>query len=203
MYAQYVSLKLVCKKKVKYDRVLLVPEACCQIASEILIDADKEKVLAFYLDGGRKINAINLVSIGTANKCMIHPREVFKPAILCNAVSVILAHNHPGGDSKPGKNDYDSTRMLIRAGRIVGIEILDHIIIGMNRYGEICYWSMRERDPWLFNLENALAVEYDGELLPWIGWLPKRRHPHPSVRARQSEGQPRGGCTIYHVAPFF
>ena len=162
MYAQYVSIKLVREKKIKYDMALFIPEDCCKIASEILAvaDADREKGLGFYLNGKRRINAINLISIGTVNKCYMHPREVFKPAVLSNAVSVILVHNHPGGDAMPSKGDHNSTRLLIRAGRILGIEILDHIIIAATRYGEIHYWSMRERDAWLFAIEDVLSVEY-------------------------------------------
>jgi DNA repair protein RadC len=74
------------------------------------------------------------VSIGTLNSSAVHPRELFKGAIRRSAAAIILVHNHPSGDPTPSKEDMDVTRRLQEAGEIVGIEILDHIVIGDNKF---------------------------------------------------------------------
>jgi len=76
------------------------------------------------------VNAINTVSLGILDASIVHPREVFKPAILSNASSVIVGHNHPSGDPEPSPEDVAVTRRLVDAGKILGIDVLDHIVIG-------------------------------------------------------------------------
>jgi DNA repair protein RadC len=72
---------------------------------------------------------------------MVHPREVFKAAILSNSASVILFHNHPSGNTSPSKTDVDITERLIEAGRIIGIEVIDHVIVS-----DVEYLSMKEKN---------------------------------------------------------
>ena len=74
------------------------------------------------------------ISIGTLNANLIHPREVFKEAIQSSAASIILVHNHPSGDPKPSEDDLEITRRLIKAGKIMGVELFDHIIVANNNY---------------------------------------------------------------------
>lgn len=74
------------------------------------------------------------ISIGSLNSTVVHPREVFKTAVLASAASVILAHNHPSGDPTPSKEDIGLTKKLVEAGEILGIKVLDHIIVGVNQY---------------------------------------------------------------------
>lgn len=81
-----------------------------------------------------KIVAVHEVSRGILNTSIVHPREVFKPAILHNAAAIICFHNHPSGDPEPSKADIEITNRLVEAGKIIGIEILDHIIVGDDRY---------------------------------------------------------------------
>lgn len=81
-----------------------------------------------------KIVAMHEISRGTLNSSMVHPREVFKPAVLHNAAAIICFHNHPSGDPEPSKEDIKITNRLIEAGKIIGIEIFDHIIVGDDRY---------------------------------------------------------------------
>ena len=81
-----------------------------------------------------KIVAAHEVSRGTLNTSMVHPREVFKPAVLHNAAAIICFHNHPSGDPEPSKEDIEMTKLLVGAGKIIGIEILDHIIVGDDGY---------------------------------------------------------------------
>ncbi len=71
--------------------------------------------------------------MGTLNSVLVHPREVFKSAILSNASSIILAHNHPSGDPEPSRHDIEVTKRLAEAGNLMGIEVLDHIVVAENR----------------------------------------------------------------------
>ncbi|MCX5808405.1 MAG: DNA repair protein RadC [Proteobacteria bacterium] len=94
-------------------------------------DMKKEHFVLIALNTRNRIigNIIN-ISVGTLNASLVHPREVFKEAITRAASSVVLAHNHPSGDPEPSEEDLKITRRLIEAGRILGIEVLDHIIVG-------------------------------------------------------------------------
>lgn len=96
--------------------------------------SDKEHFLVVTLNGGHEIINIHCVTIGTLNKTLIHPREVFNIAIKENAAAIIVAHNHPSGKCKPSDDDLEATQMLIQASYIIGIDILDHIIIDRENY---------------------------------------------------------------------
>ena len=89
----------------------------------------KEHLRGLYLNSRNHIIKDEVISIGTINANMIHPREVFRPAIECNASAIVIAHNHPSGEVKPSDEDINITRELVRAGRILGIFLLDHIIV--------------------------------------------------------------------------
>jgi DNA repair protein RadC len=95
---------------------------------------DREQFLAVILDGRNQILGFNLVAVGTLTSALVHPREVFKPAILANAAAIILVHNHPSGDPTPSDEDRVLTRRLKEAGEVIGIRILDHIVIGDDRF---------------------------------------------------------------------
>jgi DNA repair protein RadC len=92
----------------------------------------KEYFFALHLDGKNRICCIDEVSVGSLNQSIVHPREVFKTALLSSAVAIILLHNHPTGDPTPSREDIEITRRLRETGEIIGIRILDHIIIGDN-----------------------------------------------------------------------
>ena len=91
--------------------------------------ADREIFVVLHLDVRNRIVAHEITSIGSQTASLVHPREVFKSAILKGACSIILAHNHPSGDPSPSKDDVDLTNRLVEAGRLIGIDVLDHIII--------------------------------------------------------------------------
>lgn len=93
---------------------------------------DRENFVVLMLDTKNKVTGINTVSVGSLNSSMVHPREVFKPAILSNSNSIILVHNHPSGNPAPSKEDIAVTERLKQAGELLGIEVLDHIIVGDN-----------------------------------------------------------------------
>jgi len=86
------------------------------------------------LNTKNKIVAVHEISRGTLNNSMVHPREVFKPAVLHNAAAIICFHNHPSGDPESSIEDITVTKRLVKAGEILGIEVFDHIIVGDGRY---------------------------------------------------------------------
>jgi DNA repair protein RadC len=95
---------------------------------------DREHFWTLCLDSKNRIAGVNLVSIGTLSSAMIHPREVFKPAVLMNSASVIFVHNHPSGDITPSKEDIEITQRFKAVGEMLGIKVLDHVIIGEGSY---------------------------------------------------------------------
>ncbi|MBL7055341.1 DNA repair protein RadC [Candidatus Woesearchaeota archaeon] len=106
---------------------------------EKLKDLKKEHFIAVFLDTKNKIICDKVISIGTLNSSLVHPREVFKEAIKVSANAIILVHNHPSGDCEASDEDRRITKILMGAGEMVGIKILDHIIIGEGKkYESIC-----------------------------------------------------------------
>ena len=95
-----------------------------------MIDSDREKFVVACLDTKKQPVNISVVSIGSVNSVIVHPREVFKIAVLSNASSIICFHNHPSGNINPSGEDENITRRLKECGEILGIGLLDHIIVG-------------------------------------------------------------------------
>ncbi len=97
----------------------------------------KEHFVGLYLNARNHIIAKELISVGTLNASIVHPREVFEPAIRLNAASIIVAHNHPSGDTTPSEADISSTKQLIKAGEILGIDLIDHLIVSKNSFSSL------------------------------------------------------------------
>ena len=95
---------------------------------------DVETFLCLHLDCKNTIKALQVVSIGSLGSSLVHPREVFRSAILNGAAGVIFAHNHPSGDPAPSDEDLQITKRLSEVGKLIGIKCLDHLIIGSGRY---------------------------------------------------------------------
>ena len=91
--------------------------------------SDREQFVCFHLDARNHVNGREVVSIGSLNASLVHPRELFKAAILNNAAAVVLAHNHPSGDTTPSKEDILLTQRIVAAGKLLGIEVMDHVIV--------------------------------------------------------------------------
>jgi DNA repair protein RadC len=111
-------------------RPLKTPEDIVNEVQAKLIDKKKEIFLAVLLDTRNKLIKTEEISVGSLDSSIVHPREVFKAAISASASSVAFVHNHPSGDTEPSDEDIALTKRLCQAGEIVGIEVLDHIIIG-------------------------------------------------------------------------
>ncbi|MDR3571808.1 MAG: DNA repair protein RadC [Candidatus Pacebacteria bacterium] len=100
-------------------------------------DLSKEHLRGLYLNNQHKVIHDEVISIGTIDTNIVHPREVFKPALEYSAVAVILAHNHPSGSLEPSNADIEITKQLVQSGKIMGIQLLDHIIVTKDDYASI------------------------------------------------------------------
>ena len=105
-----------------------------------IANLDRENFVAVLLNTKNEVLEVPTVSVGTLSASLVHPREVFKPAIRASAASVILAHNHPSGKVEPSREDREVTRRLCDAAEIIGIEVLDHVILGDGHF------SMKEHE---------------------------------------------------------
>lgn len=100
-----------------------------------LIDNSREQFIVIYLNGAHDIIAYSIVSVGTANTALVHPREVFQAALMSGAISIIVAHNHPSGQCIPSREDKTVTQKLKAASEVLEIKLLDHVIVTENE----CY----------------------------------------------------------------
>jgi DNA repair protein RadC len=110
------------------------PERVARLFEEELAGLHQERFHALALDGRHAVLARFEVSRGTLTTSLVHPREVFRPAIARGAAAVIAVHNHPSGDPEPSAEDLAVTRRLLEAGRLLGIPLLDHVVLGAGRY---------------------------------------------------------------------
>jgi DNA repair protein RadC len=129
------SVKLVKEKGGLYNldsKKINSPESAVEIVNEVLDLKHKpnEHFVVFTLTTKNEVAGVHTIHIGSLNASIVHPREVFQQAILNNAASIICFHNHPSSDVTPSKEDIEVTKRLKEAGKVLGIELLDHIIVG-------------------------------------------------------------------------
>lgn len=110
------------------------PEAAADLVVPALAHADRERCLLVLLDTKHRVLDLVTVSVGSLDHTFMAPREVFRDALLANAAALVLAHNHPSGDPEPSGDDERLTRRLVRAGEVIGIEVLDHLVVGGRRW---------------------------------------------------------------------
>ena len=115
-------------------RPLETVEAAGRAARRYLAGRQKEHFILLLLDSRHRVLRVAEISVGTLDMSVVHPRETFREAILGHAAAIILAHNHPSGDTTPSREDLDLTRRLTEAGRLMGIPVLDHLIVGAGRF---------------------------------------------------------------------
>ncbi len=116
------------KLKGKKTNILLTPKDVWEAMSDIR-SSKKEHFVVFYLNARNQEIEREIISVGTVNTSLVHPREVFEGAIKNNATSIILAHNHPSGDTEPSQDDIEITKKLIHAGKILDIRVVDHVVV--------------------------------------------------------------------------
>lgn len=127
-------LDLVCEVAKRYSgNIGPLPTISCPAETVPYLyeikDAQKEHFVCLFLNARNQVNHKEVISTGSLSASIVHPREVFKAALEHTAASIILAHNHPSGDVSPSKDDLELTRRLVKAGQLMGIEVMDHIII--------------------------------------------------------------------------
>ena len=126
-----VSIKMVKESSFLYQtRKILSPSDAYEMIKDQLQDLDREQFIIACLNTKNEPTNISVIAMGTLNKAIVHPREVFKTAILSNAASIMAFHNHPSGDTTPSQQDLQLTTRLYEAGELLGIKLLDHLIIG-------------------------------------------------------------------------
>ena len=139
----FYTLKMVKEASELYEvPVIKSPTEVYQVAKQLLAlhEEPEEHFCILCLNAKNKIVGVHTISIGSLSASIVHPREVFKAAMLNNASGIICLHNHPSGDPEPSREDIETTRRLVEAGEIMGIRVLDHVIIG-----EQSYLSMKEK----------------------------------------------------------
>ncbi|MBA7694037.1 hypothetical protein ES703_102638 [subsurface metagenome] len=105
-----------------------------ELVKDELINSDREIFLSVMLTSRNHLIGVETVSIGSVNSAILSPREIFKGALLANAVSIILCHNHPSGDLSPSEEDIKITKRLIEVGELLGVKVLDHLIVSDQGY---------------------------------------------------------------------
>lgn len=137
--AACVELGRRLEKEPRHRRAVCSPEEAADLLKPHLRDAAKENFVALLLDSKNMVIREEAISVGSLDSSIVHPREVFKTAIAASAASVIVAHNHPSGDPTPSPEDRRVTARLVESGKLLGIDVVDHLIIGDGRWV-----SMRE-----------------------------------------------------------
>jgi DNA repair protein RadC len=124
----------------KKNKIINSPKDIFPLLKEKIINFHKEYFMVASLDNRNKIINVHMVSVGTLNSSLIHPRETFEVAIKSHAAAIIICHNHPSGELKPSEDDLIITQNLVKAGKLLGIEVSDHLIITKDGY-----YSFKER----------------------------------------------------------
>jgi len=141
-YIARVKLSVVREEAVSKIPVISGPEdvASLDFVKTELISSDRENFVCLHLNIKHAVISYEIVSIGNLHSAIVHPREVYKGAMLANSAAIIIAHNHPSGDPEPSPEDITITKRLSDAGNILGIQILDHLV-----FGDRGFVSLKER----------------------------------------------------------
>ena len=130
-----VRIKTVREKKVPYcGESLTSAEKACDIVRPIIGDSDKEVVVTMCLDAKLKPVTIERTAIGTTDQCMVLPKEILKTAMLSNAYGIMVFHNHPSGEVRPSSQDMEMTKLLYAVSKLMGFELIDHIVVSGDEY---------------------------------------------------------------------
>lgn len=140
-FAPIFSVRLVRESEIPIPATVRSPADAAHVLCSFFEGADREKFVLLMLATNGSMIGLNVVSIGTLDASLVSMRETFKPALLANAASIIVAHNHPSGNLDPSPQDVAITRKLTEAGRLLDIPVKDHLIVGFNG----AYASLAER----------------------------------------------------------
>ncbi|MBN8710601.1 MAG: JAB domain-containing protein [Verrucomicrobia bacterium] len=131
------------------QRALDCPESAFRFWNEVVADdpchePEKEHLVAVFLNTKLRLIGYHVVSVGSLNEAVAHPREIFRAAILAGAYAIVLMHNHPSGDPAPSQADHRMTKRIAEAAEIIGIQLSDHVVVGTPETGRQPYFSFRE-----------------------------------------------------------
>ena len=139
---EVVKIKQVLRDvEVQQSMNIRSPQDAADIAASFIGDEDREVFLVMCLNSKNQVNAVHRCHVGSINSSIVHPREVFKSAILNNSASIIVAHNHPSQDVIASREDIEVTRRLVKCGEMMGIEVLDHLVVNEKAK----FYSMKEK----------------------------------------------------------
>ena len=137
-----VKIKLVRDGAIGKDRYITNPQEAIELMCEELAGYDRELMCVVNLRSNMSVINMNISSIGSLDSAFASPRDIFKSSILSNAAGILVFHNHPSGKLNPSKEDYDITRRLVASGKLLDIEVLDHIIVSSGP--KTGYYSFKE-----------------------------------------------------------
>lgn len=141
---EQVSIRLVSDTPLYSDKPIKCTQDAVELIGNMMSEFDREMICVVNLNQrGKPIN-MNVVSVGGIGYVYCEPANVFKSAILCNASYVLVLHNHPTGEPTPSREDVMITCRLIEGGKLMGIPVLDHVVIGAKKKGKLLYHSMQE-----------------------------------------------------------
>lgn len=130
LYASMLLINRYLIEKREKGYVIRSPEDAANYLMEDMRNLNQEHFVALYLNTKNEVIKRKTIFIGTLNSSLVHPREVFREAVKCSCASIVVAHNHPSGSSIQSMEDINITRRLAEAGKLIGIELLDHIVVG-------------------------------------------------------------------------
>jgi DNA repair protein RadC len=137
LYAAICLYKKMAQKREDNNYTIRSSEDVSRLMMPKMRYLEQEHFICLFLDTKNKVMAEQTVFIGTLNSAIVHPRDIYKEAIKRNSASIICLHNHPSGDPQPSQADIEVTKRLIEVGNLVGIDLLDHIIIGDGQYSSL------------------------------------------------------------------
>lgn len=152
-----VGIRLVKERSILSDTKISTPSEAIQVLANELQFLDREVMMSVNLNNHNQIINATLISMGSINRSLIDPKSIFKSSLLSNASNIMLIHNHPSGDCSPSTEDLKLTDIIEKDCKILDINLLDHIIVGKDKYYSI---KMNEEA----TIENDLAIENDIEL---------------------------------------
>ena len=127
------TYQIISERKLRNNVKIITPDEAYQIVKRYA-KIKQEQLILLTLNGSHEVISVSIVSIGTVNETLVHPREVFCKAISDRAVSIIVCHNHPSGSLLLSRGDKEITREIHKAGKIIGIPLLDHIVFTKNGF---------------------------------------------------------------------
>ncbi len=129
-----IARRILSQQKYLSDKKITSPQDIAEELIPVLRDENKEQFIVICLSKSNKIIRKEIISVGSLDSSVVHPREIFKVAVENNAASIILIHNHPSGNPQPSNEDISITKKLVEAGKMMDIPVFDHIIIAGNTY---------------------------------------------------------------------